>query len=91
MGDNAASLVGDLLWFGPLKWLQRLFFHTPLVNLFVFGSFLYHDYIWYPLRGRRFVNSFHNSKWGRLFDERYGAGGVVGEGNPHHNSGKPAG
>ena len=70
VGDNAASRVGDLLWFGPLKRLQKLFFHTPLVYLFVMGSFLYHDYIWWPLKGRPRQQRFREtSPWGKLFDE----------------------
>jgi uncharacterized protein (DUF362 family) len=47
VGDNFASKVGDALWFSPLKIFQRLFFRTPVVYFFVFGSFLYHDYLWY--------------------------------------------
>ncbi len=54
VGDNLASRAGDLLWFGPLKWAQKLFFHTPLVNLFVAASDTYHDKIWWPLHGKRF-------------------------------------
>jgi hypothetical protein len=69
VGDNAASRVGDLLWFSPLNVFQKLFFHTPLVYLFVFGSFLYHDYIWYPLRGKRVVEAFLQTGWGELFAE----------------------
>jgi uncharacterized protein (DUF362 family) len=75
VGDNAASRIGDLLWFSPLKIFQKLFFHTPLVYLFVFGSFLYHDYIWYPRKGKRVVAEFMRTKWGRLFanyEERVG-------------------
>src|SRR5260370_38023238 len=30
--DNAASQVGDMMWFGPLKRFQKAFFHTPLVR-----------------------------------------------------------
>ena len=68
VGDNFASRVGDLLWFGPLKRLQKLFFHTPLVYLFVAGSYLYHDYVWYPVFGRRRVREFvRTSPWGALF------------------------
>ena len=68
VGDNMASRVGDVLWFGPLKRLQRLFFHTPLVYLFVAGSYLYHDYLWYPVFGRRTVRRFiRTSPWGALF------------------------
>jgi uncharacterized protein (DUF362 family) len=50
VGDNFPSCVGDAIWFGPFKKLQTLFFHTPLVYIFVFGSFFYHDFIWWPLK-----------------------------------------
>jgi len=67
-GNNAASLVGSLLWFGPLKWLQRLMFHTPLVYVFILGSAVYHDQLWYRLRGRKVVRRWlEESPWGRLF------------------------
>lgn len=75
VGDNAASLVGNLLWFSPLKRIQKLFFHTPLVNVFVVGSFLYHDYVWYPLKSPPIIKAFNRTKWGRMFDERYGPHG----------------
>jgi len=68
VGDNGASKIGDIMWFGPLKKLQRLFFHTPLVYLFVFGSAFYHDLYWYPLKGKKVVrNYWNNTKWGKLF------------------------
>jgi hypothetical protein len=73
VGDNLASITGDLLWFGPLKTLQRLFFHTPLVNMFTLASYLFHDYLWYPIQGRRGLREFKNSKWGRFREERYPA------------------
>ena len=53
VGDNLASMAGDIMWFGPLKSLQKLFFHTPLVNVFVFGSEAYHDYYRWPMKDRR--------------------------------------
>lgn len=68
VGDNMASRVGDLFWFSPLKAFQRLLFHTPLVYLFVFGSAFYHDRIWFPIRGRRRVRAWKETKWGRLFE-----------------------
>jgi len=68
-GDNPVSSVGKLFWFGPLRWLQHLMFHTPLVLLFIFGSAVYHDKIWYNITGRKIVKDWlHNSPWGRLFD-----------------------
>ncbi len=70
VGDNMASKVGDIIWFGPLKKLQHLFFHTPLVYGFIFGSFFYHDYIWWPLKGKP-IQKKHalNTPWGKMFQD----------------------
>jgi uncharacterized protein (DUF362 family) len=69
VGDNGASMVGDVMWFGPLKRFQKLFFHTPLVNLFVVGSEVYHDYYRWPLRDRKVFEHWRQSThWGQLFD-----------------------
>ena len=78
VGDNFASRVGDLIWFGPLKRLQKLFFHTPLVYLFVAASYLYHDYLWYPTFGARTVRRFvAESPWGALFARYLKAGALT--------------
>lgn len=70
VGDNMASTVGDLLWFSPLRVFQRLFFHTPLVYFFVFGSYFYHDFFWWPVVGKRRQRKFaRKSQWGKLFVE----------------------
>ena len=67
-GQNAAASVGKLFWFGPMRWMQRLLFHTPIVYLFIFASAIYHDRLWYPLKGRTVVNDWlATSPWGRLF------------------------
>ncbi len=73
VGRNFVSLVGGSIWFGPFKTLQKMLFHTPLVYAFVFASFVYHDYVWYPMFGRKAVRDFQKTEWGRLFYERYGA------------------
>ncbi|MEW6264241.1 MAG: DUF362 domain-containing protein [Thermodesulfobacteriota bacterium] len=67
VGDNLASRVGDLLWFSPLKAFQRLFFRTPLVHVFILASFLYHDYLWWPVEGKRRMKGIETSEWGQLF------------------------
>ncbi len=69
VGDNMASRVGDLLWFGPLRRLQKLMFHTPLVYGFVAGSFVYHDYVWYPTEGKRRIKGWRTTPWGQLFEQ----------------------
>ncbi len=67
VGDNLASTVGDLLWFSPLRIFQRLFFRTPLVYIFVFGSAFYHDRFWWPVKGTKIFKEWSNTKWGKLF------------------------
>lgn len=70
VGDNFASRFGDLFWFSPLKRIQWLLFHTPLVYLFVFGSYLYHDHIWWPFVGKHLMEAIQaNTAWGRYFAE----------------------
>src|SRR5215468_813046 len=70
VGDNGASRVGDIMWFGPMKPFQKLFFHTPLVNVFVLGSEVYHDYYRWPMRDRKtFEDWKQNTGWGRLFEQ----------------------
>jgi hypothetical protein len=68
VGHNAVSRVGELLWFGRLRRLQTLCFHTPLVHLFALGSELYHDYYRWPLRDRAVFEEWQRSTdWGKLF------------------------
>jgi uncharacterized protein (DUF362 family) len=70
VGANFATGTGMLLWRSPLKFIQKLLFHTPLVNLFVLASAVYHDRIWYPGKGMKIVNKWlEESKWGRLFQQ----------------------
>jgi uncharacterized protein (DUF362 family) len=76
VGDNLASHAGDMLWFGPLKSAQKIFFHTPLVNAFIFASEAYHDYYRWPVKDRKtFENWQRDTTWGRLFAS-YATGGA---------------
>jgi uncharacterized protein (DUF362 family) len=81
VGDNGASRVGDIVWFGPLKPVQNVLMRTPLVNLFILGSEVYHDYYRWPTRDRGVFESWlANTSWGNLFQQyhRVGALGVSG-------------
>jgi uncharacterized protein (DUF362 family) len=76
VGDNGASMVGDLMWFGPLAKFQKVFFRTPLVNVFIFGSEAYHDYYRWPLKDRKIFEQWRKeTHWGRLF-QQYESGEV---------------
>lgn len=72
VGVNLATGVGMLLWRSPLKILQKLFFHTPLVLIFIFASETYHDKIWWNFKGKKIYTKWlDESPWGKLF-ARYG-------------------
>jgi uncharacterized protein (DUF362 family) len=69
VGDNGASMVGDIMWFGPLKRFQKIFFHTPLVNVFIAGSEAYHDYYRWPLKDKKTFETWkRDTEWGQLFE-----------------------
>lgn len=63
-----ASQVGRLLWFTPLARIQSLFFKTPLVHAFIWGSSVYHDRYWWPTHGRSRMAEVAKTPWGRLFE-----------------------
>lgn len=68
VGVNFGTGTGMLLWRSPLRIFQKLLFHTPLVNVFIFASEFYHDHFWYPIKGRKVVDRWlDESPWGRLF------------------------
>lgn len=70
VGNNAVSMFGNLAWFGPLRPMQKLFFRTPMVHLFVFGSEAYHDYYRWPVRDRRVFEHWKaTTGWGQLFQK----------------------
>src|SRR5581483_11849077 len=59
---------------GPLRFLEHLALHSPLVVWAPFASNVYHDWLWYPTIGRRRIRAFARTPWGALFDEYRGAG-----------------
>jgi hypothetical protein len=69
VGVNLATGVGRIFWFDtPLKHLQKLFFQTFIVNIFIFASEFYHDSIWYRFKGIPVVRQWETqSPWGQLF------------------------
>jgi len=52
---------------GFLRFLEKPLLHTPLVIWAPIASNIYHDLLWYPLIGRRRINDFMKSEWGKLF------------------------
>jgi hypothetical protein len=74
--ETRRSLViwGDqMLRRGPLRFLEKLALHSPLVVWAPFASNVYHDWLWYPTVGRQRIRAFASTEWGRLFDRYRGA------------------
>jgi uncharacterized protein (DUF362 family) len=78
--DTFASRGQKLIYHGPLKPLEGLLLHTPLVPWSYFASNFYHNVYWYPFVGRKRVERALHTKWGRLFakyGQEAGLGGAV--------------
>ncbi len=64
------SLViwGDqMLRRGPLRFLEKIALHSPLMVWAPLASNIYHDCLWYPTVGKSIIRKFDGTKWGRLF------------------------
>ncbi len=59
----------DQVFRSKIKFIEPLLFHTPLFKLCIFGSAFYHDYIWYNTIGRKYINNFMKSAWGKLWQQ----------------------
>jgi len=59
----------DQLLRKKIKFFEPLLFHTPLFSLCIAGSYIYHDYIWYPTIGEKRINQFMKTEWGKLFQK----------------------
>ena len=55
---------------GPLRFLEKIALHSPLVVWAPMASNIYHDWLWYPTVGKSIIRKFSRTEWGRLF-ERY--------------------
>lgn len=58
---------------GPLRFLEKVLLHSPLVVWAPAASNLYHDVLWYPTVGRRLIRAFMQTEWGQFMQQRYGA------------------
>jgi len=54
---------------GPLRFLEKIALHSPLVVWAPMASNIYHDWFWYPTVGKSIIRKFSQTEWGRLFKE----------------------
>jgi uncharacterized protein (DUF362 family) len=65
--DTLASRGQKLIYWGPLKPLEKLLLRTSIAPWSYVASRLYHDVYWYNCVGRRRVREALKTDWGRLF------------------------
>lgn len=58
---------GQVVRKGPLRFLEKIVLHSPLVVGTAVGSNIYHDWLRYPIRGKRIVHDFMGIEWGKIF------------------------
>ncbi len=56
---------------GPLRFLEKIALHSPLVVWAPMASNIYHDMLWYPTVGRRIIGGFMKTEWGQFMERRY--------------------
>jgi uncharacterized protein (DUF362 family) len=65
--NTFASRGQKLIYWGPLKPLEKLLLQSPLVPWSYLASRLYHDGYWYPFVGKARARQMLRTEWGRLF------------------------
>ena len=68
--NTFASKGQKLIYWGPLKPLEKLLLRSPLVGLSYLASNLYHNGYWLKTHGRRRIAAALKTEWGELF-QRY--------------------
>jgi uncharacterized protein (DUF362 family) len=66
--NTFASRGQKLIYWGPLKPLERMLLRSPLVGLAFLASNLYHNGYWLKTKGRSRIKSALKTEWGRLFE-----------------------
>jgi len=60
---------GDqMLRIGPLRFLEKVLLHSPLMVWAPFASNAYHDWLWYPTVGMSRIRQFRRTEWGALWE-----------------------
>ncbi len=68
-GQNTFASKGQkMIYWGPLKPLEKLLLRTFIAPWSYVASIAYHDWYWYPIIGKARVRwALNETKWGKLF------------------------
>ncbi len=68
--NRSLVIWGDqMLRRGPLRFLEKIALHSPLVGWAPLASNIYHDLFWYPTIGRSRIREFNHTPWGQLWQQ----------------------
>ncbi|MFQ6096700.1 MAG: DUF362 domain-containing protein [Armatimonadota bacterium] len=70
VGDTFASRGQKAIYHGWLKFAEHFLLRSPIVPWSYFASNVYHNWYWYPFKGRKRVRAAMKTPWGKLF-QRY--------------------
>ena len=65
--NTFASRGQKLIYWGPLKPLEKVLLRSPFVSLAFLASNLYHNGYWLKTKGRRRIKAALETEWGKLF------------------------
>lgn len=68
VGDTFASKGQKAIYHGKLHRFEHFLLRTPIVPWSFAASNVYHNWYWFPFKGKKRVNDvLQNTQWGRLF------------------------
>ncbi len=65
--NTIASYGQKLIYWGPLKPLEKFLLRTVLTPWSYAASVIFHDWIWHPFIGKHRTQKIMKSSWGKLF------------------------
>lgn len=65
--NTLASRGQKLIYWGPLKPLEKILLRSFITPWSYLASVIFHDWLWHPLIGRRRTKKILRTEWGELF------------------------
>ena len=69
VGNTFASKGQKLIYWGPLKPLEKILLRSWLTPLAYIASNLYHNQYWLNMIGKKRISKAMQTKWGELFNK----------------------
>ncbi len=65
--NTLASRGQKMIYWGPLKFLEKMLLRSPIASFAYLASNLYHNGYWLKTHGRRRIDAALQTEWGKLF------------------------